>query len=918
MTSITLSVTTAPDTLTVSGVKSLGAPADIVATATPATGAAIALGTLSAQPDGPYTISTAVPPGNYAVQVTTSTTLSSDTKSSATVPAATLTATGNNTLGIPANIVVTATPSSGGSPITVATLSNQPVGPYSVTANVPPGDYDLDTQMNATLTSDATSSSTVLPATLTASGNNTLGTPANVVITATPTAGGSPITIATLVNQPVGAFSVIAPVPAGDYTVDTAMSATLTSDATSASTAAPTTLTSTGTNTLGFPANIVVTATPSSGSSPITIATLTNQPVGPFSVTAAVPPGDYLVDIEMCATLSCPTDVSVCVPQTPLTLTGVKSLGVPADLVFVATPALGGSPIPLGTLPNQPDGPYTFTAIVPPGSYAVDVSSSITLSAAATCSATVAAPTLTAVITYNGNNYQFNQTSGTNLGNYTDPQGRFVQCCISATNTALPGMTVFFRSDANGLRDEVVFEYGNLWVTTQPTNMAAYTATIAKGGITLATFSVPQHFWFSRWRWQSASRPVTTTPAALIASGLLPHYDASVLGKYTPTCAAQAYTPMTLAGLCGYMGMTGERGDLGPVTEWQADYICVGANLPTVLAQAEASGTFPWHFRDPKTGAPLNAITYPTMSTFVGGATNPLVKTTTCAIGTVSVIIDTAHEPALNYLPFLLTGDPYYLEGLQFQVTYDLIAPNPHYRYQTGQVRQISWRDRNLGQAAKITPPSVPSWLLPQSYFVTMLGKERDWLLADFVNNTAAPYPQFNTIEQNFGQNNVVPWTIGTFISPWQENFHATIVGWLVQMGFTDWLPILQWKIGFTIAMTNGTSGWPRDYGSLYHLGLRATSTSAWAANWGAAYAMNLAMNPSAFPPSDPTGNATLILTPSAESAPITYASYERGALAMANRLGIAAAAAPFAWVDAQLQAKICAGIYPDRKWCIT
>ena len=337
MANITLSVTTAPDTLTVSGVKSLGAAANIVAIATPATGAAIALGTLSAQPDGPYTISAAVPPGNYAVQVTTSTTLSSDTKSSATVPTTTLTWTGNNTLGVPADIVVTATATVGGYPINIATLANQPVGPYSVTAVVPPG----------------------------------------------------------------------------AYTVNAALSGTLASDVTSSSTVAPTTLTSTGTNTLGFPANVVVTATPSGGGSPITIATLTNEPVGPFTVTAAVPPGSYSVDTAACVTLSCPTDVAVCVPQTALTVTGVKSLGMPADLVAVATPAGGGSPIPLGTLPSQPDGPYTFIAILPPGTYAIDVSCSIALSAAASCSAAVPAPTLTAVITYNGNTYCYTEAGGT-------------------------------------------------------------------------------------------------------------------------------------------------------------------------------------------------------------------------------------------------------------------------------------------------------------------------------------------------------------------------------------------------------------------------------------------------------------------------------------------------------------------------
>ena len=834
MANITLSVTTAPDTLTVSGVKSLGAAANIVAIATPATGAAIALGTLSAQPDGPYTISAAVPPGNYAVQVTTSTTLSSDTKSSATVPTTTLTATGNNTLGVPANIVVTATPSTGGSPITVATLSNQPVGPYSVTANVPPGDYDLCTEMNATLTSDVTSASTVAPATLT----------------------------------------------------------------------------STGTNTLGFPANIVVTATPSSGGSPITIATLTNQPVGPFSVTAAVPPGDYSVDTEMCVTLSCPTDVPVCVPQTTLTVTGVKSLGVPADLVFVATPAVGGSPVPLGTLPNQPDGPYTFTAIVPPGSYAVDASSSITLSAAASSSAAVPAPTLTAVITYSGNTYSYNEASGTSLGNYADPQGRFTMTNTMATNAGLPNFTVFFRRNIDGTCEHTVFEYGNPRVTVQPTNLGAYTATISKAGVVLHTENVPNHFWFARWRWPQSPYPVTTTPAALIASGLLPHYDASVLGKYNKDYSAFTYTPMTLAGLCGNMGQTGERGDIGLVTEWQADYICRGTNLPTVLAQAEASGTFPWIMRDPITTAPFNAQANPSATTaYINKSLPATILTTTCNIAGSGALVycDVAHEPELAYLPFLLTGDPYHLETMQFQGTVNVVMYPAAARYNSSiGVRGVGWGLRTAGRLSVITPAAVPSWLLPQSVWAGDLAHRLAWLQLSVASSTT-PCAAFQVVQQ----------TSTMICDFWEGDFITAALCDLVRLGQSSCQTALNWAIQQIIARTNGTSGWLRCQPSPYNVDLMATSSSPVPTTWAGLWALNYSMQPAnlTFAPGDPTGNACLSLNAAGAS---TYASYARGVLAMAARLGIAGTATPFGWIDGETTRQLSATHYPDRKWMIT
>ena len=54
----------------------------------------------------------------------------------------------------------------------------------------------------------------------------------------------------------------------------------------------------------------------------------------------------------------------------------------------------------------------------------------------------------------------FTQEDGTDLGAYVDPQGRFVQHCIAARCDTLPDFTVMFRPDADGTREEVVFEFG--------------------------------------------------------------------------------------------------------------------------------------------------------------------------------------------------------------------------------------------------------------------------------------------------------------------------------------------------------------------------------------------------------------------------------------------------------------------------
>lgn len=596
----------------------------------------------------------------------------------------------------------------------------------------------------------------------------------------------------------------------------------------------------------------------------------------------------------------------------PVTLTGVKALGAPADIDFTVTPA-GGSPVAVGSIPAAPDGAYSFAAAIPDCDVVLTTTTSATLSASASASVTV--PPLPSGLVATIGSVTFDPTHGTNLGNYTDPQGRFVQGCVLCTDPAMPGFRVYFRSDTNGARDEVVFEYGDPLATTVA-DMAGYTATISKAGVTLATISVPQHFWFGRWRWQSAPRPVTTTPAALIAAGLLPHYDGSTLGTFSKTSPAFTYTPMTLAGLTGNMGQTGERGDIGPVTEWQADYIIAGTNLPTVLAQAEASGTFPWNIRDQSTGAPYDVIANPRASLYSASVGAPYIRSTACAIGGHPVFGDPAHEPALNYLPFLLTGDPYYLESLQFQATFDVLTLPPAYRYTaSGAERAFAWSVRNAAQVAKITPSTVPSWLKPQSYWQSVLGNYLTWLTGQISNTSNPLIGVFATIT-NLGAQVEPGQPAGTYFTPWQDDFLAFVLCWAASW-FPAWLPAATWKISSSIARANGDGNWLRAHPSPYYIGVEATPAGPMDTSWAAAYARNVASHPTDFTATatDPTNNAQLDLTLGVN---ITYPSYQMGALAFANRLGIAGAAAPLAWLAGEFIRQKASNRTIDRKWMVT
>ncbi len=550
--------------------------------------------------------------------------------------------------------------------------------------------------------------------------------------------------------------------------------------------------------------------------------------------------------------------------------------------------------------------------------------------AAWTATARSATPDLRATIKLNGREYVFAAAQGENLGDFTSEIGRFTQGCIRATHPDLP-MTVFFRPDRASDRVEVVFELGKP-LARAPDNLGAYTAVVANGAETLATVDVPQHFWFSRWRWQSAPRPVVGNVDDLLARHLLPPYahegaenkSAKSVAKGLPAAGAAtakgaalgfgkaptgkstrvegaSYVIMGMAGLQPKMGTTGERIDIGLQTETQARFICTGDTeaLAQVRAQAEAGGTCPWHIRDECTGAPVDLDANPRMSWYdePRGGPDPFVRRTEA-----DVKLDTAHVPALAYLPYLLTGDPYHLEDVQFAANWPRGWHPPASRFAVDQTRAFAWGTRDLACAAKVTPATVPRWLLPQSYFQKSLSAWQRHMTDHFVKDPDPIHAVFRALEDPGSTRDEGPTTpAGSYMPPWQSEFVNAVIGWIVMMGYGEWKPFFDWHIGSTIARTNGKSGWQRHQSTPYRILLRENARAPYLKSWREAYALQARMwkwerdDPNAITDED-----------------LTYFFYTRGALVMAKHLGVREAEMCLDWIEAQLQAR---GAVLPYKW---
>ncbi len=286
--------------------------------------------------------------------------------------------------------------------------------------------------------------------------------------------------------------------------------------------------------------------------------------------------------------------------------------------------------------------------------------------------------------------------SGANAVAQGDFVGEYVrQKSYLAQNPAFPDWRVYFRVDADaagnrivgaGYRDEVIVEYGRSTAGTPTHITTAYTATITKGGATQATYTVPQHWWYARWRYQSSPRPVVRTPATLKTRGWIPNFGSGGLFGLPPRNNAIAWSgPMSaphdavLGAFANAMGAAGDNPQIGFLTEYAADYVINGsaASLTTLRTEGEWCGNWCVHIRDDATGAVLDVRNNKLRFKKDGGTINYAPDVDPNANPSF-VALNAAHfYPCVN-LPWLLTEDPYFLEELQFSTNWQILFAAYH------------------------------------------------------------------------------------------------------------------------------------------------------------------------------------------------------------------------------------------------
>lgn len=385
------------------------------------------------------------------------------------------------------------------------------------------------------------------------------------------------------------------------------------------------------------------------------------------------------------------------------------------------------------------------------------------------------------------------------------------------------------------VRVSTVVENG--WTMVASPGDVTYNATLSVAGSTVFTQNAVVHYAQARFVkrfWWNGDPQVYAKPNHLYLQ------DSKAVPKYldvTPDAATLNALPASYALFAGgnvntQMSATGAAASIGPVPEWCAQYLVSGDQRAynNMLANGDAAGSWGIHYRDEATGYPVSVDDRPTLQ--IGNTTLPPSPNVT------PLIPDDAHQPSMAAVPYLVTGDYFYLEEMQFWNSWNIATTSPGTRVaQVGlQKRAQAWSFRTMAQCAALTPDAHAR----KTYYTSRLTQYLDKMYDRYIGAPVAS--DQNTLGVTWDYDDEVTGTLsGGVFHPWMDDYLTWAIGHAVEQGFTGTASkgtlLRNWKTKFiTARMGTDDYPWPLAGPSYLRMGTNTT----WAADIAAVAALNV------------------------------------------------------------------------------
>jgi hypothetical protein len=464
---------------------------------------------------------------------------------------------------------------------------------------------------------------------------------------------------------------------------------------------------------------------------------------------------------------------------------------------------------------------------------------------------------------------------------------------------------------ANMSRVSVIVD--NTWKTKR--GNVKYAVKVLSGSKVLYQNDTVTHFYSARWKKDfflgvdGFTEPfVGHDLPYLISTGLIPRYATNI--KVSSTSLTTEWNRWNKSNkeimgngpITPYFPQTGGREDIGILPGWAARYLLsMDPRAKTItIGAGDLSGSFSIHLRDSKDDRIVSIEKYPTATLLDAVMSNskpadripdPLGATKT------PYTVDCAHQASFAFLPYLVTGDLYYLEEVYHWANFDVLEKNFDYRKSalglvaSDQVRGQAWALRTIADAAAIAPDTHPE----KAYFHKIVNNN----IAYFDTAVVAYSPLGNWGRlSNLGTDGGRPDdymdpAVRYYTSPWMTDFLSLTFDHIVDLGYTNAKPTRDHLLKSAIGRSaSGPDFNPYDAPS-YHLALNDVSGRSYN-TWGEVWKMSFAKRT--------TGPATKL---NDDDCSHGYPYILRAALTAAMRENLPKAKEAYAFVDGALS-KAC------------
>lgn len=342
----------------------------------------------------------------------------------------------------------------------------------------------------------------------------------------------------------------------------------------------------------------------------------------------------------------------------------------------------------------------------------------------------------------------------------------------------------------------------------------------------------------------------------LITTKALPKYQgdivpdsATITNNYTNLNANEGIgrNGITKAG----MGDVGYAPGIGILPEWTALWLLSQDKDAkyTMLRQAQLMRSWPVCFRDYNTDRPISLADWPraTITGAVGDSHNSTTNLTeqfparvASALPPSRMVPDVSHHPDFNFVPYLVTGDHCYMEGMLFYQRFCVISQNPTAAYRDGS-KGLWWREQVRGQGWSFRASLHANYLIPDAHplkpdLVSNLEQNIAWYDANVVPS-GAPYHNVLGFIVN---GTAFPYSEGggsaNGVAPWQDDFVTTALGRGLELGFKKLAPLFRYKAKSPIGRLTSSPAYCWQAAAAYQVALKDNSDTPLYATWGEVY----------------------------------------------------------------------------------